>query len=170
VIEEIGWEPTAPVAVDQAFELLRKLPFAWSDEIQPLVPRNALVLSISVSLTVNAAASPTVKLRGAVAVDGNRLVWSILDSDLEVIASTLRQSTAFAQFDIDCNQFVGPDARPISSSTSPLYGGAGPFIPGGIFRVAMVVTREGAPATFMRRPFANTPGSAVMPGVVLRAG
>ena len=68
------------------------------------------------------------------------------------------------------SQFVGPDARPISSSTSPLYGGAGPFIPGGIFRVAMVVTREGAPATFMRRPFANTPGSAVMPGVVLRAG
>ena len=167
VIKAINWDPTSPVAANQALEGLQNVVFAWGSDIIPIVRADALFLTTSVTLAVNAPANPVVKLRGTVTVKANELRWSVLGSDLETIASTLLQATSFVQFEVDCDQFIGRNNKTISSSTSPLYGGSGPFVAGGLLRVAMVIARDGAPITFMRRPFANTPSSPVLPGVVL---
>jgi hypothetical protein len=123
---------------------------------------------MSATLSANAPASPVVRLRGTVAVDGNLLLWSVLERDLEVIVETMKELATFLLFDVDCNQFIGPSKKPISSSTAQLYGGDGPFVPGGILRVGMVVSPRDAPVTFMRRPFARAAIAPVMPGVTLQ--
>jgi hypothetical protein len=167
VIGELNWNPRSPVNAQEAIELLTKVSFFWRDEITPLVPRDSLFLAAYVTLTPNAPASPVVRLRGSVVVDGNVLLWSAQEEDLKIVSGTIFEVASFLQFDIDCNQFVGPSGKPISSSTAPLYGGDGPFVPGGILRVAMVIVPDGAPITFMRRPFVGGAVMPVLPGVVL---
>jgi hypothetical protein len=168
VLADLNWKPPTAVPVNEALELLGRVAFTWSDEITPLVPRESMFMTVVAAMSPNAPASPMIRLRGTVALDGNVLIWSVLDTDLKAIASTIREVTSFLLFDVDCNQYQGPDKRPVSSSTAPLYGGTGPAAPGGILRVAMVIARDGAPLTLMRRPFANTPTTSILPGVALQ--
>jgi hypothetical protein len=100
-------------------------------------------------------------------VKGNTIGWAILDADLERITKTLIEFSTFITIDLDCNRYAGPDRRPISSSTTPLYGITEPLIPGGIMRLQILAAREDAPQTFLSRPFARTPSVPVAPGLDL---
>ncbi|MDJ0768555.1 MAG: hypothetical protein QNJ12_07155 [Ilumatobacter sp.] len=167
VLEGAAWDPRKPIGADEALSILGNLELSWSDVLTPLVPQNALFLAMTVTMRVNAPASPAVVLRGTVEVKDTILRWRIVGDDVERVSGTIVEMTTFIGVDVDCNQLVGPDRRLVSSSTAPLFGGNGPLAPGGLMRLMMMVTTPNAPVTILRRPFANTPSVASMPGVDL---
>lgn len=167
MLEGAAWDPRKPVGSDEALSILSDMELRWSDELTPLVPLSALFLAMTVTMRVNAPASPAVVLRGSVTVDGPVLRWKIVGDDIERVSGTIVKLSTFISVDIDCNQLAGPDRRPVSSSTAPLFGIGEPLAPGGLMRLMMMVTSPNASGTIMRRPFANTPSIASMPGIDL---
>jgi hypothetical protein len=167
LLREIPWDLRKEVDVDRATEIFKSMDLLWSEDLNPLVPQTALFLTMAVSLRLNATSSPAVYLRGAVTVEGPVLRWQVVDADMERIRAAIGEVASFVTIDIDCNQFTGADRRPVSSSTAALLGSDGPFAPGGLMRLMMLIAPTGAPGGIMRRPFANSLAAVSIPGLDL---
>jgi len=125
--------------------------------------------AMRVSVVANAPVSPEMLVRGTVEIDGATLTWRTESQDLDTLRGFLNQLEAgfFISVDIDCNQLIGRNELPMSSSTSSLYGGPDrPLIPGGLLRLRVAVSTSRRPdIRFFRAPFRNSRRTPFLPGL-----
>jgi len=135
----VNWDITQPTNMDEALSILSEFRAAFSDfinkaQMHPVASQVMTVLSVPDSR----GGGPVRRIAGVCDVDENTVVFKPFGFD-ERIPSELAEGGGSIQIDINCDYLQTRQGNPVSGSASPLIGLAGPYPPGGILRVSIVV-------------------------------
>lgn len=128
----LGWEPTRPVGLDEAAEILGKLFVTFS---RPLHPASAKFLphAVRVQFRGGRATSTVLGLAGEATIDGENLVWQAAEAPATLVEQLRKAGGALVMIAIDCDYLIDVAKQPTSGRAAPLVGLGDDTPPGGTF-------------------------------------
>jgi hypothetical protein len=138
-IVEVNWDITGRVSPDEALGILAKFRATFSDAInkRQMAAFEATVITV-LSLPDSRSGGPVRRINGLSSVDGDTLIFKPFGFD-DRIPGELQEVGGTIQIDIDCDYLMTRRGSPVSGSASPLIGMKGPFPPGGILRLSILI-------------------------------
>ena len=134
VVTALNWDPRRVVSADEAMELLSRLNFTFTMELDRGLADPNLQQLVRISLAGTGGGQvPLARLNGKAAIDGRILIWQWALREPELFLRVVQDGGGLVHIDVDCGYLIDVRGLPASGSTSRITRVEAPILPGGTF-------------------------------------